>query len=829
MTIASLILAAWFVNPWFVAAGAALASIPIIIHILNRRRFRVVRWAAMEYLLQAMRKNRRKLKFEHWLLLAIRCLLIFLMALALARPMGCENATVAALGGRQSALHVIVVDNSYSMAYEPGGRADAKTHLDQAKLTAKKLVDTMASGNEAVMIITASAPVDRDRPTDPHAVTPRPTYDLQQARAAIDRIEQTYAGTDMNGAFQLALRVAEEEKGLARKHLHVFTDGTKSAFEAPQVAQALKEVGPRLSAAFGKFPVHALGKPGQWNQAVLGINSASNLVTTNYSATFNAQLEGYGTGPEPVLQWKVNNVPEGLARRIKLDAESRPTVTPPNGMKTGGPQVVSVSLTGEDRLPIDNVRNRVVDVVSEMRVLIVEGERGVGALQGSGSFLELALSPPDEGDADGRTSNKKTKSYIAPEPPVGEIELASKKLENYRAVLLTNVGQVSARQADQLRRFVDAGGGLIIFAGPGVNADSYNEHLGKAGLLPGQLIKTRTSNDAAYHFAFDYTGNPHPFVREFKNQEKSGLDTAQVWSYWQIELPANSTAERVLEYKETKDPAITVHTLGRGRVIFFSTTANAEWNALPPKPAYVTLMHELLAGSVGAGDRWMNLTVGDYLEVPQALALTAPPELTDGKDTLATQAVTSKEGVTTYRSSKVLAKPGLYTLKTATGNRTFPVVVNPPDNEADVRVIPAESIKKALGDIELTFVEETVSLAGLKADTGNELSWTVMAIVFLLAGIECYLAMRFGHHKRGTAHAPEFAGAQRAAGEQERKVMSIGGRITLMVVLMLMLSMVTITADVGGREWLLPVGYGLIAGGVQWLFGPRKNRGAPAA
>ena len=60
MSSSSFILAApWFVAPWFAVAGAALASIPIIIHILNRRRFKTVRWAAMEYLLQAMRKNRR--------------------------------------------------------------------------------------------------------------------------------------------------------------------------------------------------------------------------------------------------------------------------------------------------------------------------------------------------------------------------------------------------------------------------------------------------------------------------------------------------------------------------------------------------------------------------------------------------------------------------------------------------------------------------------------------------------------------------------------------------------------------------------------------------
>src|SRR5258708_10913632 len=84
-----------FITPWFFAAGAALVSIPIIIHILNRRRFKVVSWAAMEYLLHAMRKNRRRLKFEQWLLLATRCPLLALLGAALARPLSCDNNTLA--------------------------------------------------------------------------------------------------------------------------------------------------------------------------------------------------------------------------------------------------------------------------------------------------------------------------------------------------------------------------------------------------------------------------------------------------------------------------------------------------------------------------------------------------------------------------------------------------------------------------------------------------------------------------------------------------------------------------------------------------------------
>src|SRR6201994_3910509 len=106
----------WFLTRGFSWAGLALSAIPIIIHLLNRRRFKTVTWAAMEYLLRAMRKNRRRLKFEQMVLLVTRCLVLALLGTALARPMMCENAATNAMGGR-AGLNVLVIDNSYSMAY----------------------------------------------------------------------------------------------------------------------------------------------------------------------------------------------------------------------------------------------------------------------------------------------------------------------------------------------------------------------------------------------------------------------------------------------------------------------------------------------------------------------------------------------------------------------------------------------------------------------------------------------------------------------------------------------------------------------------------------
>src|SRR6478672_2097763 len=103
--IANILAAASFVTPAFLAAGLLLASLPIIIHILNRRRYKIVHWAAMEYLLAAMKKNRRRLKFEQWLLLVTRCLVLALLGLALARPLGCAENRVAALAAERTGFH----------------------------------------------------------------------------------------------------------------------------------------------------------------------------------------------------------------------------------------------------------------------------------------------------------------------------------------------------------------------------------------------------------------------------------------------------------------------------------------------------------------------------------------------------------------------------------------------------------------------------------------------------------------------------------------------------------------------------------------------------
>ena len=107
-----------FLHP--ILAGAAIAgvSIPILIHLLMRRRRKPVMWAAMRFLMEAYKQQRRRLRLEQLLLLAARCLVIALAGLAIARPM---LGRAGILGGRGSITLYLLIDNGLASSVSPPG------------------------------------------------------------------------------------------------------------------------------------------------------------------------------------------------------------------------------------------------------------------------------------------------------------------------------------------------------------------------------------------------------------------------------------------------------------------------------------------------------------------------------------------------------------------------------------------------------------------------------------------------------------------------------------------------------------------------------------
>src|SRR5580765_6126465 len=127
-----------FLNPAAITLGVALVSSPILIHLINRMRFKRLRWAAMEFLLKSQKRNRRRLIIEQLLLLLLRCLLILMAGLLLSRFIGCTGVWGGTSGFEQKPnLHVILLDDTLSM------HDKVKDKDDCFKLAKRDILDTV--------------------------------------------------------------------------------------------------------------------------------------------------------------------------------------------------------------------------------------------------------------------------------------------------------------------------------------------------------------------------------------------------------------------------------------------------------------------------------------------------------------------------------------------------------------------------------------------------------------------------------------------------------------------------------------------------------------
>ncbi len=250
--------------------GLAAAAIPIVIHLLNRRKFRQVTWAAMQFLLAAVRKNRRRIRIEQWLLLAIRTLIILLVVAAMAKPF--LETFGAVITGRRT-HRVLVIDASLSMGYNSG----ESSRFDQAKALAAQLVKDSRPGDAASIILMGDPP---------RVVIGDPTQNLGEVRKEIDELAITHGGTNLAATFEAVDRVLEVSP-IPQKEVVFLTDLQATSWKPPEgSAAALKLLVARLEQRRPRSVVVDLGKSGGENRAVTGLALTSPVVTVGASVVF---------------------------------------------------------------------------------------------------------------------------------------------------------------------------------------------------------------------------------------------------------------------------------------------------------------------------------------------------------------------------------------------------------------------------------------------------------------------------------------------------------------------------------------------------------------
>jgi hypothetical protein len=139
-----------FLQPWLLFA-LPLIALPIIIHLINQRRFQTIQWAAMMFLLAAQRMARGYSRLRQWLIMAARMAAIAGLILAVSRPLASGWLGLAA-GGKADTT-IVLLDRSPSMQQQAAGSGESKLETGRQQLV--QILSTLSS-NRYVLIDSAS-------------------------------------------------------------------------------------------------------------------------------------------------------------------------------------------------------------------------------------------------------------------------------------------------------------------------------------------------------------------------------------------------------------------------------------------------------------------------------------------------------------------------------------------------------------------------------------------------------------------------------------------------------------------------------------------------
>lgn len=710
--------------------GLGLASAPIIIHLLNRQKHRVVDWAAMKWLLEAIQRQRRRVRLEQWLLLLLRTVVILLVVAAMAKPT-LESASALFVASSPATHHVIVFDNSLSMHYAPTNW----NRWERAKGMAQSILDDAETGDVASVVVMGAAST---------ILVGDPSPYLRDVTEEIDAIKPEHGSARVATAVDQVASVLKLSRS-ARKRIYLITDMQRGTWVGDEGNQEIGELGRKLRAVSdqAQFNILDVSGPESTNLAVIGLEAADPLLVKGRQTVIRARLANYSTAPA-----------ENLTVEFLVDGEieATETISIPAGEQRVVPFGITFREAGEricearlpnDPLRIDNQRWLVAKVRDSLAVLIIEGKPSGLPFAAESDYLRVALAPNVEGT---------TTSLVQPETRL-ESDLIESELDAWDLVVLCNVGQLTETEAQRLRDYLRRGGGLLFFLGSQTNLPAYNEILFKdgTGILPAGLLEIAGGNvQREAFFTFDPLNYAHPIVELFRDREDAGLLTAKIFRYVKAKLPAESSAKIALAYN-TGEPAIIIAPRERGMVGLVTTSASLDWNTWAISPSFVPVIQELARQLVVGRVRAQRTMVGETLTVPlpsdaptDGLTVTPP-----GPDAVAVPIRAQDVNGTRVVNYPETGLSGIYRIGFAGESTTLAGGVETLPAESDLTRLTEADLKSLFPGWEFTLVDRweggaTRATAG--PAVGGEFHRQLLYLALGLLFIETLLAWKFSHH-----------------------------------------------------------------------------------
>lgn len=650
---------------WNLAAPVMLwglvgVSIPVIIHLLSRRRATVIDWGAMQFL-DIGRRAQRKFQITELLLMAGRMALLALVALAVARPFFTPKAASggagalaalpvgASLGGTPRDV-VLVLDGSESMARSAGGTSPRK----EAVTWSREFLKRLPSGS-SVAILDA-----RDRVLP---IVAPPSFDKQALGKALSDAPAPRGSSDLAASVSEALRVLESTKNTERDVV-ILTDGQREAWRPGETArwdllralhaQERRQTGitPRIWA----LNVGTGAKPEGADGSVAPLELTRGLVPSGLPIRIETAIAN--AGPEPLTR-----TAELLVDGVPVPGSTQTIGPVPSGSKTPARFTTTIAVPGahtltvrldpaDDPLPVNDEASVPVEIAEALPVLLVDGEPGVEPLESETAFLRAALAPSEDDTPAVRAA------------VISTDDLSADSLANAHVLVLANVESLDASQSGAVADFVARGGGVLVLPGGRVDEDVYNKTLFRDGdgWLPASLGESkgdyRAREAVAHPSPRTFSG---PVMEPFGRGESPPLGRAGLFEYRVLE-PASKPSAAVLARLDTGDPWLIERPFGRGRVIVAAGPLDAEGGTLPVNPDFVPWLHTMVFHLADPSASTEPLKPGETIrlelaEAPEESVKQVRVDLPDGRKAQA--AVIRKGGRASVEFSGT-SEPGIY-------------------------------------------------------------------------------------------------------------------------------------------------------------------------
>ena len=754
-------LANHFFNPAFVAGGMLLLASPIIIHLINRMRFRRVRFAAMEFLLASQQRNRRRLLLEQLLLLLLRLLIVAAIVLLISRLILDPSQMSIFRGAR--AHHVVLLDDSLSMRDRWGETSSFGEAL--------KIVNRLVSGGAEqpntqrftlLRLSKPEQPVLSERDVNEDFVTELSAKFDPQAFPC------THQALDLVEGLRAAKKLLAEEKG-AVQHLHVISDFRERDWQDQKaISTAIEE----LTAAGVSVNLVRTVPDHHANLAVTELSGDVQVAAADVPLRLKVAVKNFGmqvaTDVRLALFDNAEKIPTSVVFE-KIDPQTEVTHEFDVRLTTSGKHKLRVSLD-TDSLAEDNARSLAVDVPKGVPVLIVDGDPAGD----DGSYVAdaLAADPKSTGFA----------------PVIENVEyLRRRPLDDFRAIYLINVPEIPADALDALEKYVAAGGGLAWFAGESLRAAHYNDALYRKGegLFPVTLdASPRELTADSTNAGADLRTVDHPLFRVFSGEGDSTIGRVRIDKYfpvakeWLKDDQQRKDRVRTLATLRNGDPLMFEHSFGKGRVFTCLTTVSPDWNNWATDYSYVVVQLELIR-LIARTDRapetrqigepiQLSLNPADYTDVVEVLSPSADGERTTRLQASPEQEAGATDGATpsakkgplrlsaTFRETD---DPGIYTVRLMTQSQVSEdrlVAYNVTPREGDLQLATTPDLRKRIGSNNRVTIQEFGQLEWVQGkEAGSEIrQWLLWALLAFLVA-EQALAYKLSYHPSTPSERPQ--------------------------------------------------------------------------